>query len=134
MKIEEIKGENPERDFQIIQDFLDESQDVTAIAVKYQISPTRVYQIVYKNKSLIKIEQDWEKTKRILWLKKQILKRGDSKKDSADLQEQLRKEIEGDKPMVDQSVHINKVTYVWEDSADQVQSPGLPTRELESSS
>lgn len=77
------------------------------IALRFGISATRCYQIVYANRDLITIDKDWEKNKRVHWLKRQIVKNDSTKKDTADLQEQLRKELEGDKPLVDQSKHYS---------------------------
>lgn len=55
----------------------------------------------------MKYQKGWEKVRRIVWLKQQIKKAGRSEKDSADLQEQLKREIEGDKPLIDNSRHLH---------------------------
>ena len=79
------------------------------ISERFKLSVRRIHQIVYANREFLKKEQGWEKSKRVRWLQKQIKKAGDTKKDSADLIEQLRKEIEGDKPLVniEKHLHIN---------------------------
>jgi len=80
------------------------------IGERFKLTARRIQQIVYANKDFLKIEIEWEKSKRVRWYQQQIVKSGDSKKDSADLQDKLRVELEGDKPLVniDNSVHITK--------------------------
>ena len=66
------------------------------IGETFGITIRRVQQILYANRDFVKENREWEKTKRIQWLRQQVKKRGDTRKDSADLIEQLRKELEGD--------------------------------------
>jgi hypothetical protein len=63
------------------------------------------------------IDKEWEKRKRIVLLKRQIASKPNSQKDMADLLEQLRREIEGDKPLIDNSKHIH-TTYNLEGKND----------------
>jgi len=114
MKLPEIRTKHKIRDSKICSLYIDGEKTIEEIASSFNISTTRVYQIVYSNRDLIQIDQGWEKKKRIRWLRNQIIKRGDTKKDSAELQEQLRKEIEGDKSLIDQSqhLHLSQVTVV----------------------
>jgi len=88
------------------------------ICEKYGITQRRVWQILRENHSYIPINKEYEKVKRIRWLKRQINRRGDkTQKDTADLIDQLRKEIEGDKPLIDNSKHIH-TTYNLEGKND----------------
>lgn len=82
----------------------------------------RVYRILFANQAFINPRISWPKSRRIWMLQNMIDKADDSKKDKADLIEQIRKEQEGDKPLIDQSVHT---TYVWESDKDKVQPSRL---------
>lgn len=107
-----IYGENKDRDYQIIQDYLEGIYTLTDLGAKYNLSDVRIGQIVSNNITLIDLDISKEKVKRIMWLRNQIAKKGDTKKDPADLQEQLRKELEGDKPLIEQHTHFE---YSWEE-------------------
>ena len=101
-----IVGRKKIRNAQICHLWLNECLTGSEIAKRFHISETRVSRILQQNSQLLKYEADAEKRKRIHWLKRQIKNRQDkTKKDTADLLEQLRKEIEGDKPLVDNSEH-----------------------------
>ena len=52
------------------------------------------------------LDKEYEKFKRVIWLKRQVRNRP-SKKDPADILEQVKKEIEGDKPLIDNSQHTH---------------------------
>ena len=67
------------------------------IASNFDITTSRIQQILYRNRHLLNLDRNYEKIKRINWLKRQIKKRGDSERDSADLLTQLRAELEGEK-------------------------------------
>jgi hypothetical protein len=76
----------------------------------------RIEQILISNYAYIPINREAEKKKRINWLKRQISKKGDkTTKDCFDLQEQLRKEIEGEKSAIDQSHHITVIVEKYSD-------------------
>ena len=132
MKIEDIITENKERDYQIIQDWLDGipvdgMED--SIANKNQISATRVYAIIKENKSIINVDRDEKKNKRIARLERIARTTSDKinpTKDILNVLEQLRKEIEGDKPLIEQHTHITKDYRFLRDS-DSVQAPRLST-------
>ena len=96
MKLPEIYGNNKIRDFKILQLFNDGMSE-TDIAISFLISQSRVSQIVYRNRTLLNADKELEKIKRINLIKRQIKKAGDSKKDVADLIDQLRVETEGNK-------------------------------------
>ncbi len=94
------------RDCKICQLYVDENQTMEEIAVKFQLTRTRISQILYDNRSLLVQEKEWERTKRINWLKRQVKQRGNTKKDPADLVDQIRKETDGDKPTIETHLHI----------------------------
>ena len=105
------------------------------IADKFELSAKRIEQIIYTNADLVKINKDQEKNMRILRLKKEIAQKKESKKDVADLMEQLRKEIEGDKPPIQQETHLHFTTVVEELHATATgnnDKAGTSTRDISS--
>ena len=133
MKIPKIHGRNKIRDTKICRLWSQDLVDIQDLAVKFNLSVSRIYRLLYDNREFLRLDNNWEKEKRIVWLKKQIKTKKVTKKDPADLLEQLRKEIEGDKPLVDNSTHITKVTYEWYDpnkeSEDPIRASRLPERQ-----
>ncbi len=105
MKIPTLKTRYKIRDAGICKSYVADNMTIASIAESFNLTISRIRQILYKNREFLKIDRNWEKIKRIHWYRKQIEKCKDSKKDVADLQEQLRKEIEGDVSLVDQSQH-----------------------------
>ena len=114
MKIPKLRGINKIRDSKIISLWVTTSMTSQEIADKFELSAKRIEQIIYINADLVKINKDQEKNMRILRLKKEIAQKKESKKDVADLMEQLRKEIEGDKPLIQQESHYHFTTVVEE--------------------
>lgn len=106
MELKDIKTENKERDLEICESYL-EGESASSIAGRVGLSVRRINAILYTHKECLKVDVDWEKTKRIHWLKSEIEKKQTSRKDKADLIEQLRKEIEGDKPQVNNEQHTH---------------------------
>ena len=108
MKIpKEIKGIHKIRDSAIVSLFLRENLTLNALGSRFNLTGSRIQQILYNNKQLISWDRNYEKAVRINALKR-MEKQYDSvlgKKSTIDILEQLRKEIEGDKPLVDMSVH-----------------------------
>lgn len=62
---QKILTENKERDAQILEQYWVEKKSQTDIATSFKISQSRVAQILYANRSLIKYDPDYEKAKRI---------------------------------------------------------------------
>lgn len=116
---EKIKGYNKIRDAKIclwyeewhdseLPKIENTTQIVRRIAEKVGLKERRVWLILRDNHAYIPINREYEKRKRIHYYKRQIAKRGDkTEKDSADLVEALRKEIEGDRAQIDQSKHTH---------------------------
>jgi predicted phage-related endonuclease len=67
------------------------------LSEKYKIVERTIYQILEENSDSILSHKNHEKLKRILRLKREIALQERSKKDVADLLDQLRIEIEGNK-------------------------------------
>ncbi len=113
---EEILGRNKIRDARICltwERLLDDKDYPTiesikqAISKQFNLTEFYIYKIVRRNNAYTPQNYAWEKTKRINRLKLEIKNKDKSNKDVADLMEQLRKEIEGDKPLIDQSIKHN---------------------------
>lgn len=85
---------------------------------KSSLTVRRIQQIVYENRDFIKSNKEWEKTKQVARVKKQIRIAKDSKKDVADLEELLRKILDGDKPVFkqEQHLHITNIKQVIENA------------------
>jgi len=115
MKLPEIRTHHKIRDAKICMMYADAEHTQPEIADIFKISVSRVKQILYKNRDYLTVSKEYEKAKRIHWLKRQINKRDTTRKDTADLIEQLRKEIEGDKPVVDNSQHVNYI-FKWKEN------------------
>lgn len=125
----EIVGRNKIRDAQICltwERLLDDKNYPTiesikqAISKQFNLTEFYIYKIVRRNNAYTPQNYAWEKTKRINRLKLEIKNKDKSNKDVADLMEQLRKEIEGDKPLIDQSVkhHIQIINYGGKSNTD----------------
>ena len=91
----EIVTRNKIRDAKICRLWLDNQLTNKEIAERFGVSERLIGVIVYKNRACLKLDKEYEKQKRIKWLKRQIYKRGNTSKDSADLIDQLRNEIDG---------------------------------------
>lgn len=104
----EILGKNRIRDFAICRDYIRgklPSQILQERNIKLTVR--RCEQIINKNKVFVAKYIGWNKSKRIWELIRMIDKAPETKKDKFDLMEQMRKEMEGDKPLIDNSQHIH---------------------------
>jgi hypothetical protein len=116
----DITGKNKLRDLRIctlycagksIQEIKDECYP--------NLSLRRLYDITYNNPEFINKRITWPKSKRIHLLQRIAVQAGshiNSKKDILDVLSELRKEIEGDKPLVDMSKHEH-ITIVVDSTA-----------------
>lgn len=139
MKIpQEIKGKNRLRDFGICLDFIEGKNPAEIQRERTpQLTLRRVQKIIYDNAEFINPRVGWPKARRIHELQRMIDNAPETKKDRADLMDQLRKEIEGDKPIIDQSQHTH-VTYNWttpnQDHNDSVLPAAVSDRHTQPSS
>lgn len=120
----QIIGDNKLRDLKICMDYIDgRSAEEIVVLRKFSISARRVQQILYANKQFINQNIAWPKSQRIHELQR-LYKTVDGKtrKDPTDILEQLRREVEGDKPVVDQSQHTH-ITYHWSDDVVEDRNP-----------
>ena len=120
MKIPQIHGRHKIRDTRICRLWAEECKSVEDISEMFNITVRRVHQIIYTNREFLKLDVQHEKNKRIHTLNKLAKKKGETtRKDITDILEQLRKEIEGDKPTVDMSTTNNyqQVEVVIDDNS-----------------
>ena len=83
---------------------------------EYNLTQQSIYNILKANQHLIEFHKGWEKHKRITELKRLRSDKNKSNKDVVDILEQERKEIEGEKPFIDQSTNITNKTFVYLDN------------------
>ena len=85
------------RDSKICSLYTRGSATLEEIALRFKISATRVSQILYKNKHLVKIDKEYEKLKRLAVLKRLLNKHPETmgKKDTLDIVSEMRAETEG---------------------------------------
>ncbi len=118
-----IHGINKIRDFKICQMYIRDAHTLKDIGSRFGLTASRIQQIVYTNRHLINWDKDYEKLQRVNRLKHEIKHKENnnikSKKDIPDLQEFLRKEIEGDKPLVDNSKHQTTKIEIFIDDYDR---------------
>jgi hypothetical protein len=115
----EIVTRNKIRDAKICRLWLENELTNKKIAERFGVSERLVGVIVYKNRACLKLDQEYEKQKRIKWLKRQIKKRGNSNKDSADLLEQLRCELQGSKGNDSNNNGSQKVVVIINENKDE---------------
>ena len=123
---EKIKGINKIRDTKICMKWSQELKTTFELGEIFRLTERRIQQILYSNKDFVKSNVEWEKEKRVHWWKKQIKKAGDSKRDSADLQINLKHELEGDKPLI----HIGHNQFF----ENIISKPKLETNRIEHAS
>lgn len=97
MKIPLIEGRNKIRDAKICSLYADGNKTIEEVAEQFKLTSRRINAILYKNRQFLKIDRDWEKTKRVHLINKLIKNAAPCKKDVADLLDQLRIEVEGNK-------------------------------------
>lgn len=110
----EIVTRHKIRDAKILSLYVQDALSMEEIAARFGIARQRVSQILYKNRHLLKIDQAYEKTKRINHLKRILSKKGDFcvEKDAVDLLKELRVETEGNKPQA--VVHTGEIIHTVE--------------------
>jgi len=112
----EIAGKNRIRDFQICGDYID-GLSTLKLADIYGLTRQRISTIIKNNTQFVLNNGTWSKAKRIIMLQRLHKKTGlhlASTKDSINILEQIRKEVEGDKPLIKQESHYHFTTVVEE--------------------
>ena len=115
-----------ERNKEICRLYAVENMTSEEIGQAVNLTKQRICQILKENSGLLKRDIDWEKAKRVNKLSRWIDNETTTRKDVVDLMEQQRKELEGDKPEIDQSKHLHQ-TYVWinQSPTDSISAPRL---------
>jgi predicted DNA-binding protein YlxM (UPF0122 family) len=104
---------NKERDAEICNLFLNENLSMEEIGEKFDLTSQGVGYILRNNKSLLVIDREFHKAKRINVLERMLSKASETlsrNRDKTDIVEQLRKEYEGDsKTVINNSVSNSSV-------------------------
>jgi hypothetical protein len=112
---QKIDSRHKIRDASICTDWSIDSLSVSELSEKYHLTERRIYQILTAHHAFIHIDKEWEKKKRIhlrnCWIKDRLKSGEKSKKDLADLLDANRMDIDGDKPLVDNSVHQQIIMF-----------------------
>ena len=107
-----IKGIHKLRDYKICIDYISGlSVETIKEQRKLSLSVRRLFQILYDNSLFINPRIAWPKTRR-LQLRQQILQDSTQKtsKDILDQLNDLDRAIEGNTPLIDNSIHITTIT------------------------
>lgn len=121
---EKIKGYHKIRDAKILMMWGVDHEDTATIAAKFGLKERRILQILRANHKALPVDKEWEKKKRIERLQRWIKKKPETFKDAMDVQEELRKEIEGTGEAG--TSRETKVVIIRESNANQDQSGQLP--------
>ena len=122
MKLPEtIKGKNRLRDFDICRLHLSGKNSFEIKNLRsLPITVRRIEQILYDNAIFINPRMAWPKSERIFLRQRIIVKAPKkSKKDIVDQLNDLTKEIEGEKSLVDLSQHTH-YTFKWKEDNEEV--------------
>lgn len=92
----EIKTRHKIRDMKIVRLWSQDLKTMEEISQRFEITRSRVQQIIYANRDLLRRDKNFEKSKRLVELERMYLKAPDSQKDKADILDQVRKEYDGD--------------------------------------
>ena len=118
MKLPQIVGKNKLRDFRICSLYIQgKTPEEIASDRTLGLGVRRVQKILNANAGFVNPKIAWPKSKRIHILQRVAVAAGDQlseKKDILNVLEQLRKEIEGDRPQLEQTF-ITNVNYAWQD-------------------
>jgi len=120
---DKFTGRNRIRDYAICVLWDREDMPTDKLAEKFNLTQRRIEQILRTNHAFVPIDKEWEKRKRISKLKGMLIKYPAflGKKSTIDILEQMRKEIEGDKPLIDNRI-TNVVVSVKEKSAEDIRA------------
>ena len=120
----QIKTRHKIRDANILRLFLQENLTLNEIGSRFDLTGSRIQQILYDNKHLIDWNRNYEKAIRVNALKR-MHKKYESvlgKKSTIDILEQIRKEIEGDKALVDQSQHHTLILQIEKENDNEIKT------------
>lgn len=140
MELAEILGDNKERDKIICDDYIDgffaqEIHDKWLVRHpedKLDIVVSRINQIIKRNSNYIDKRIAWSKAKRVHLLQRFVEDNPKTRKDPVDVLEQIRKEVEGDVPLIDMRQQNVTISYGWigdsnvEDNFNKLHTAALP--------
>lgn len=129
---QEIKGRNRIRDFKICELYL---AGMNALEIwetfrnrRQPLTLRRIHQIISTNQSFISPRMAWPKTKRLHRLQRIADKMPDKlshTKDVLNVMEEIRKEIDGEAPLIDQSTHYHITKLTDEQLIEQSRAAGI---------
>ena len=125
----EIKGINKLRDYKICRDYIANLSPEEILKKRnLTLSIRRIFQILYDNAAFINPLIAWPKARRIQ-LRQRILHNTPekSKKDIVDQLNDLTREIEGDKPLIDNSQHSHFTIEIKTDDKNSRSPVALQT-------
>lgn len=130
MKMPDIRSRRFKlRNAKIIREYSKGEHTLREIGEMFGMSSTNVNQILYDNRHLLTLDREYEKAKRIGHLKLMLNRAGTALsrgRDATDVIVQLRKEIEGDKPQVENHTHLNlSLAELMEKASKQLDSSRL---------
>jgi len=112
MKLPEIVTKHKIRDAKICKLWAEDLMTTKKIGEQFGITSRRVNVILFKNKEFLDFNADWHKKKRIRNLLKWIKTAVAPKANKLTLQNELRTELEGNAPIVDNSSHVHYTTVI----------------------
>jgi predicted DNA-binding protein YlxM (UPF0122 family) len=117
------------RDTNILRLYARENLTMEEIGLKFGLTTSRIHQIIYTNRSLIDWDKIHEKNVRIASLKRlqKLHPESIGKKSTLDIIDQLRKEIEGDSPLIDNR-QITQIIHYGE--AKKLENADDPSRHI----
>jgi transposase-like protein len=130
MKIPQVRGRNKIRDAKIVRLWAEGEATQEELALRFNLSPTRVWQICYRNADLVKINEANEKILRVNHLKRLLKKhpeRLSNARDAVDLIKELRAETTT--PEGSQSGGMTKVIIIRETPSGEKQPDADPNQE-----
>ena len=123
---EKFQGRHKIRDALICRLWAIQNLTMDEIGQKLGLTKSRIQQIIYENREQVKLDKDYEKSKRIAHLKRLLDTYPEEigKKSTIDILEQLRKELEGDEPIFDNSKHEHYV-FNWQTNGRAIDNDRL---------
>ena len=127
MKLPKIQTKYKIRDARICKLWAQDLKTTKEIGELFKITSRRVNTILYKNKEFLEFNADWHKKKRIRNLLKWIEKAKKPTSNKLTLQNELRTELEGTAPLIDNSQHSHFTIEIKTDDANSRSPVALQT-------
>lgn len=129
MKLPDIKTRHKIRDAKICKLWVQDLKTTKKIGELFKITSRRINTILFKNKEFLEFNADWHKKKRIRNLLKWIDKAKKPEANKLTLQNELRTELEGVTPLIDQSKHQTFIIEIKTDDKNNRSPVTLKTED-----